>query len=64
LLPQVESAVTKKRIRQVRRATDPLDATLGGADDLLQRVAGKVGQLAALALEVAPQASVGLSSGA
>jgi hypothetical protein len=55
LLPQVESTVTKKRIRQMGRAADPVDATLGGADDLLQRVAGNIGQLAALALEVAPQ---------
>ena len=37
------------------RAANPVDATLGGPDDLLEGVASEIGQLAALALEVAPQ---------
>src|SRR5688500_5161827 len=55
LLPQVESGVTKKRIREMGRAANPVDTTLGGPDDLLEGVASEVGQLAALALEIAPQ---------
>jgi hypothetical protein len=55
LLPQLESGVTKKRIRQMGRAAIPVDTMLGGPDDLLEGVASEVGQLAALALEVAPQ---------
>jgi hypothetical protein len=47
--------MTKKRIRQVGRAANPVDTTLGGPDDLVEGVASEVGQLAALALEVAPQ---------
>src|SRR5215217_7662503 len=37
------------------RAANPVDTTLGGPDDLLKGVASEIGQLAALALEVAPQ---------
>src|SRR5436190_19500594 len=36
-------------------AANPVDTTLGGPDDLLEGVTSEIGQLAALALEVAPQ---------
>jgi hypothetical protein len=41
---------------------DPLDATLGGRDDLLQGVTGQVGQLHPLRLD--HNGSTGFNSGA
>jgi hypothetical protein len=55
LLPQRQAAVPQERVRPVWGAPDPPDATLGHRGDLLQGVAGQVGQLHPL--EAGPQAA-------
>src|SRR5215211_2354047 len=45
------------------RAANPVDATLGGPDDLLEGVASEIGNSPPLPLRLPHSASVGLSSG-
>src|SRR5215208_1779248 len=51
--PQGQAAVPQERVGQPVGATDALDATLGRGDDVVEGVAGQVGQLHAF--EVGPQ---------
>ena len=53
--------MTQERVGQVRGAPDPLDAALGRGGDLLEGVAGQVGQLHPL--EVGPQRLDGVEVG-